>query len=73
MPIFEYVCKECGEGFELLVRGRERPRCPACGSGKLTRKFSVFGFKSGSTVVASAGAASCSTCTPSPGQCATCR
>lgn len=32
MPLFEYKCPQCRHGFEQLIRGRERVRCPACGS-----------------------------------------
>lgn len=45
MPIFEYICKECGHHFEALVmssRGRTRPECPACQSGKLQQQLSTF-------------------------------
>jgi putative FmdB family regulatory protein len=47
MPIYEYVCQKCGHAFELFVRGNEAPRCPACESEKLERKFSVFGVGGG--------------------------
>jgi putative FmdB family regulatory protein len=42
MPIFEYVCKKCHLHFESLVLGQERPRCPACASGKLERQVEAF-------------------------------
>lgn len=33
MPIYEFVCSECGERFERLVdAGAERESCPSCGS-----------------------------------------
>lgn len=41
MPIYEYVCRECGHQFEELVRGKEKPKCPACGRGKLSQQLSV--------------------------------
>lgn len=41
MPLFEYECRGCGDRFELLIRGEEKPKCPACGSGKLTKQLSV--------------------------------
>jgi putative FmdB family regulatory protein len=47
MPIYEYVCKECGRAFEALLRGDEEPICPGCGSRALERKFSVFGVGGG--------------------------
>jgi len=41
MPIYEYVCRDCGHPFEWLVRGGEKPTCPSCGRGKLAKQLSV--------------------------------
>jgi len=41
MPIYEYTCDHCGEGFEWLVRGGEQPSCPACGRKRLTKQLSL--------------------------------
>ncbi|OHB73685.1 MAG: hypothetical protein A2V70_07835 [Planctomycetes bacterium RBG_13_63_9] len=41
MPIYEYVCRDCDHEFEWLLRGKEKPACPSCGRGHLTKKFSV--------------------------------
>ncbi|MEC9093592.1 MAG: zinc ribbon domain-containing protein [Planctomycetota bacterium] len=41
MPIFEYVCTDCSNEFELLVRGEESTSCPNCDSSKLEKQFSV--------------------------------
>ena len=41
MPIYEYLCRDCGQEFELLVRGQETPVCPSCGHTHLTRHWSV--------------------------------
>lgn len=45
MPIYEYECRGCGQGFELLVRTGDTPACPACGSVELERQLSAFGVK----------------------------
>ena len=42
MPIFEYVCKDCGKNFELLVRPSTVIECPACSSKTLEKQLSVF-------------------------------
>ncbi|MCY2961020.1 MAG: zinc ribbon domain-containing protein [Planctomycetota bacterium] len=42
MPIHEYVCEECREEFEELVRGDETVACPRCGSVRAAKKFSAF-------------------------------
>jgi len=55
VPIYEYQCLACGEEFEKLVFGQARVACPACASGDIVREMSVFGFRSGSTFVASSG------------------
>lgn len=72
MPIFEYVCKGCGEEFEELVFGSDEDvACPACGAGDVGRKVSTFAFKSGSKFVSSASS-SCQGCTPGPSGCSGC-
>jgi putative FmdB family regulatory protein len=44
MPIFEYVCEDCGTSFEKLVRRPEANgvACPSCGHGHLKQQFSTF-------------------------------
>jgi len=42
MPLYEYDCKSCTHRFELLVRGSEPPKCPACQGTALERRLSVF-------------------------------
>jgi len=44
MPIYEYVCNECGEEFELLVFNNSRVSCPKCSAEDVTKKFSLFGM-----------------------------
>lgn len=44
MPIYEYVCEDCGTRFEKLIR-RSEPgslQCPSCGQERLTQALSVF-------------------------------
>ncbi|MBI2222887.1 MAG: zinc ribbon domain-containing protein [Acidobacteria bacterium] len=45
MPIFEYVCRDCGRAFEALVNGSNGSRaaqCPGCHSEALEKQLSVF-------------------------------
>jgi len=42
MPIHEYVCQDCNEHFETLVRSSTTPECPRCHSTQLERQLSVF-------------------------------
>ena len=40
MPLYDYHCKACRAGFELLVRASTVPTCPRCGSTELERAVS---------------------------------
>lgn len=42
MPIFEYTCESCHERSEILIKGKEEPACPKCGSLELHKEFSTF-------------------------------
>jgi len=48
MPIFEYLCEDCGSKFEKLVRragsedGSSGVSCPSCGQEHLKQQFSTF-------------------------------
>jgi putative FmdB family regulatory protein len=62
MPIYEYRCRGCGKDFEKYVPGAGTAvACPACASGDITRKLSVFGLGAGTGPVASsmAGGGGC--------------
>lgn len=65
MPLFEFVCSQCGTPFEELVRSSssiEGVRCPACDSSDVKKKISMFASRSSSSGLGSfsAPAASCS-------------
>jgi putative FmdB family regulatory protein len=48
MPVYEYRCESCSAAFEVLVRKEGRKvSCRSCGSGKVARKYSVFGLNLG--------------------------
>lgn len=67
MPIFEFVCAECGWPFEELVRSASAVDgvvCPACSSENVKKQISTFASKiSGGSSFSfnSAPASSCST------------
>ncbi|OGN96355.1 MAG: hypothetical protein A2Z71_07225 [Chloroflexi bacterium RBG_13_50_21] len=45
MPIFEYVCADCGKPFEKLVLNTSKigeVSCPTCASQNITRKISTI-------------------------------
>ncbi len=42
MPIYEYVCEDCGSKFERLVRNGDKVACPTCGEDHLKPQLSTF-------------------------------
>ena len=43
MPIFEYICKECGHSFERIVpRHDSKTDCVHCHSSNIEKQLSVF-------------------------------
>lgn len=47
MPIYEYVCRSCGNELEKLQKMSDAPLsdCPECGESALKRKVSAAGFR----------------------------
>ncbi len=47
MPIYEYVCNQCGHALEALQKISEAPLrdCPACDRDALKKKISAPGFR----------------------------
>lgn len=72
MPIYEYVCLDCGEQFEQmrLMKDADEPiACLKCASEHTSRMLSVFFASSGGKAVAGSGG-SCASC--SSHSCSTC-
>jgi putative FmdB family regulatory protein len=66
MPLYEFVCAECGKEFELLVgfsKADEAQTCPSCGGRHSQRKVSSFAMGGSSS---SGGAAFSSAPVSSP-------
>jgi putative FmdB family regulatory protein len=43
MPIYEYICDDCGQHYERIVLSRSTViECPKCASAKHTIQLSVF-------------------------------
>lgn len=68
MPIFEFVCSDCGQPFEELLRSSsavDEITCPNCHSEQVRKQISTFASriagKSGGSFAPSPSAASCST------------
>ena len=63
MPIYEYICEDCGARYEQIVMSRgQKISCPKCSSSSHTLQLSVFSTNSRSNSSASESS--------SPGGCA---
>ena len=65
MPIYEYVCLDCGEQIEIMrsMKDADAPlNCSSCESDHTSRMLSLFNAQSGGRAVAgsSSGCTSCS-------------
>jgi len=74
MPLYEYVCEDCGNRFDALrsIKDADRPiACKKCASEKTARQLSVFfAQSSGHTVAGTSGGGGCAGC--AGGSCASC-
>ena len=50
MPLFEYICHDCGQEFEEMAPSSDdsKVRCPACQSANIQRQMSAVRCQSGS-------------------------
>lgn len=72
MPIYEYVCLDCGERMELIRSMKEADsplQCKKCEGQHTSRMLSLFNASSGGRVVAGGGGG-CGSC--AGGSCASC-
>ncbi len=74
MPIYEYLCSDCNQRFELLAKsmasGRSTTRCPKCGSADAQRQLSSFAVSAGaSNVPACAQSGACDSYCPTQQSC----
>ena len=73
MPIYEYLCQDCGSRFELLrsIKEADNPiLCKSCKSEHTQRAVSVFFAQSGSQIIAGGNTSGCAGCTS--GSCSSC-
>jgi putative FmdB family regulatory protein len=69
MPIYEYVCNDCGEHYERIVLSKSTViECPKCASAKSTIQLSVFAAH-GNGTKSSSGSSGSSSGSKSGGGC----
>jgi putative FmdB family regulatory protein len=73
MPIYEYICKDCGARFETIRSIKDADaliECKSCQGNQTKRAPSVFFARSGSQIIAGGNSSGCSGC--SGGSCSSC-
>ncbi len=64
MPLFDFVCTQCGAHFEQLIRSSTATAqavvCPVCKSTEIQKKLSSFAVASSSSTGSNAAGANCS-------------
>jgi putative FmdB family regulatory protein len=73
MPLYEYLCQDCGEITEFLVTGTDdKPCCQACGRSRLKKLLSAPSSLSGksSSRLPGPGDTPCCGTTPAQAGCA---
>ena len=73
MPLFDFLCLDCGRVNEMLLIGSsEEPACPECGSKHLKRMLSAPSSLSGVAQQSLPGPKDTACCGSAPGQGAGC-
>jgi len=69
MPIYDYVCADCGATSEVfLARSDDHPECRSCGSEDLTKLLSAHSSMSGAKSHSLPGLGDTGCCGFSPGE-----
>ena len=69
MPIFEYLCGECGHKFEAIVLGGQKAECPKCHTAKLEQQLSTFSAHSHGIAAPASGCGQPACCMNNGGGC----
>ncbi len=74
MPLYEYICLDCGRSFDALrsMKDADKPiKCDKCQSENTSRQLSLFFASSGGKSIAGAnGGGGCAGC--AGGSCSSC-
>ena len=67
MPLFDYLCLDCGKQSEVLIVGSDdQPQCQSCGSRNLTKLLSAHSSMSGVSQTRMPGHGDTTCCGSSP-------
>jgi putative FmdB family regulatory protein len=71
VPLFEYLCQDCGRSFEKIVPRYDSPAdCIHCNSGRVEKQVSVFAVAGGSSSDPASDGPGCGRCgAAQPGMC----
>jgi len=73
MPLYEYLCLDCGQTSELLVTGASAaPQCRSCSSSNLKKLLSAHASLSGTSKDRMPGPGDTACCGHAPGQATGC-
>jgi putative FmdB family regulatory protein len=73
MPLFDYLCIECGKVSEVLVASSsDQPECRVCGSRNVKRLLAAPSSLSGTARKGMPGPGDTACCGSSPGQASGC-
>ncbi len=73
MPLYDYLCLDCGKTSEILITGSaDIPRCTSCGGKSLKKLLSAHSSMSGRSKNSLPGLGDTACCGSSPGAGAGC-
>jgi putative FmdB family regulatory protein len=67
MPIYEYICQDCGKRYDKFVRASTSKialKCPKCGSDQGKKAFSAFSTPGSSGLSSSGSFSNAPACGP---------
>lgn len=73
MPIFDFLCEDCGKTSEILISSsNDHTECGNCGSKKIKKLLSAHSSMSGTAKTSIPGPGDTSCCGSTPGEATDC-